>query len=319
MWKTLKFYCNPLDGRYEDLTKGKWYLNVFRDFTAGLIVAMIAIPLAMGLAIASGLKPEMGIIGGAVAALVGAAFGGSKYQVYGPTAAFIPIIAGLMGKYGSADPDAGHAFLVLASMICRRGADRVWDGSAGADRRLGSALHRRRLHDRHRRRHRPLASRRNARPAAQDGLPLHGQGARHLRADWFGQLVRRDDRPLDLRHHQGTAQDFGVHPRPDHRAGHRRPAVLHGLARRGAGPHQGSLRRDPHQPVQADRTGPAGTDGAGHPRPRLLRRGDRVCLGRRKPALLADGGSARGKRGDAVQPGQGTVGPGLGAGHRSAC
>ncbi len=117
MWKTLKFYCNPNDGRYEDLAKGPWPLNVFRDFTAGLIVAMIAIPLAMGLAIASGLKPEMGIIGGAVAALVGAMFGGSKYQVYGPTAAFIPIIAGLMGKYGSDDPAAGHAFLVLAAMI----------------------------------------------------------------------------------------------------------------------------------------------------------------------------------------------------------
>ncbi len=111
MWQTLKFFCNPNDGRYEDLAKGTWYLNVFRDFTAGLIVAMIAIPLAMGLAIASGLKPEMGIIGGAIAALVGAVFGGSKYQVYGPTAAFIPIILGLMTKYDS------HAFLVLASLI----------------------------------------------------------------------------------------------------------------------------------------------------------------------------------------------------------
>jgi SulP family sulfate permease len=111
MWRTLRFFCNPLDGRYEDLTKGTWYLNVFRDFTAGLIVAMIAIPLAMGLAIASGLKPEMGIIGGAIAALVGAAFGGSKYQVYGPTAAFIPIIASLMTAYHS------HAFLVLVSML----------------------------------------------------------------------------------------------------------------------------------------------------------------------------------------------------------
>jgi len=111
MWKTLTYFCNPWDGRFEDLTKGTWFLNVFRDFTAGLIVAMIAIPLAMGLAIASGLKPEMGIVGGAVAALVGAAFGGSKYQVYGPTAAFIPIIAGLMAAYDS------HAFLVLASMI----------------------------------------------------------------------------------------------------------------------------------------------------------------------------------------------------------
>ncbi len=117
MWKTLRHYCNPNDGRYEDLSKGPFWLNVFRDFTAGLIVAMIAIPLAMGLAIASGLKPEMGIIGGAVAALVGAMFGGSKYQVYGPTAAFIPIIAALMGKYGADDPAVGHGFLVLASMI----------------------------------------------------------------------------------------------------------------------------------------------------------------------------------------------------------
>ncbi len=117
MWKTIKFYVTPWDARFEDLTKGNWKLNVLRDFTAGLIVAMIAIPLAMGLAIASGLKPEMGIIGGAVAALVGALFGGSKYQVYGPTAAFIPIIAALMGKYGSEDPAAGHAMLVLASML----------------------------------------------------------------------------------------------------------------------------------------------------------------------------------------------------------
>jgi sulfate permease, SulP family len=110
MWRTLAHFLNPADGRYEDLGKGKWYLNVLRDFTAGLIVAMVAIPLAMGFAMASGLKPEQGIVGGAVAALVGALFGGSKYQVYGPTAAFIPIIAGLMAVYD-------HGFLVLASII----------------------------------------------------------------------------------------------------------------------------------------------------------------------------------------------------------
>ncbi|HEY8505572.1 MAG TPA: SulP family inorganic anion transporter, partial [Gemmataceae bacterium] len=110
MWSTLKLYLNPFDGRFEDLRKGKWYLNVLRDFTAGLIVAMVAIPLAMGFAMASGLQPEQGIVGGAVAGLVGALLGGSKYQVYGPTAAFIPVIAGLMATYN-------HAFLVLVSMI----------------------------------------------------------------------------------------------------------------------------------------------------------------------------------------------------------
>src|SRR5580765_1053216 len=110
MWQRFKLFINPFDGRYEDLWKGAWYQNVLRDFTAGLIVAMVAIPLAMGFAMASGLKPEHGIVGGAIAGLIGALFGGSKYQVYGPTAAFIPVIAGLMATYN-------HGFLVLVSII----------------------------------------------------------------------------------------------------------------------------------------------------------------------------------------------------------
>lgn len=87
------------DGRYEDMRPG-WKRTVFRDFTAGLIVAMVAIPLAMGFAIASGLNPIHGIVGGAFAGFIGALFGGSKYQVYGPTAAYIPIIFGVMVTYG---------------------------------------------------------------------------------------------------------------------------------------------------------------------------------------------------------------------------
>ncbi len=94
------YYMTPWDGRFEDLKRGSIALNIFRDFTAGLIVAMVAIPLAMGFAMASGLRPEQGIVGGAVAGLIGALFGGSKYQVYGPTAAFIPLIAALVGTHG---------------------------------------------------------------------------------------------------------------------------------------------------------------------------------------------------------------------------
>ncbi|HEY9230442.1 MAG TPA: SulP family inorganic anion transporter [Gemmatimonadaceae bacterium] len=107
----LRYYLNPLDARYEDLKRGDWRLNVMRDFTAGLIVAAVAIPLAMGFAMASGLRPEQGIVGGAIAGLIGALFGGSKYQVYGPTAAFIPVIGALMAKYND------HAMLVLASLL----------------------------------------------------------------------------------------------------------------------------------------------------------------------------------------------------------
>src|SRR5690242_70846 len=106
----LRYYLNPFDARFEDLKRGDWRLNVMRDFAAGLIVAAVAIPLAMGFAMASGLRPEQGIVGGAIAGVVGALWGGSKYQVYGPTAAFIPVIAGLMAKYN-------HSVLVLAALI----------------------------------------------------------------------------------------------------------------------------------------------------------------------------------------------------------
>jgi sulfate permease, SulP family len=106
----IAFFMQPFDGRYEDLLKGNRKMNIIKDLTAGLVVAMVAIPLAMGFAMASGLRPEQGIVGGAVAGLLGALFGGSKYQVYGPTAAFIPVIGGLMATYN-------HSFLVLVSII----------------------------------------------------------------------------------------------------------------------------------------------------------------------------------------------------------
>ena len=135
MWDRLKLFLNPIDGRYEDLRNGPWYLIVFRDFTAGLIVAMVAIPLAMGFAMASGLRPEHGIVGGAVAGLIGALFGGSKYQVYGPTAAFIPVIAGIMVSHGAEDPADG-ARLPRPGVDPRRrhphahGPVRAWAGSS---------------------------------------------------------------------------------------------------------------------------------------------------------------------------------------------
>jgi SulP family sulfate permease len=116
----LKKFNKFWDERFEDLTKETWLRTTYRDFSAGLIVAMTAIPMAMGFAIAMGLRPEQGIIAGALACIIGRTFGGSKYQVYGPTAAFIPIIASLMAKYGEAGGGTfaqGHGFLVLCSML----------------------------------------------------------------------------------------------------------------------------------------------------------------------------------------------------------
>ena len=108
-WVRLLYFLTPFDERYEDLAKGNLAANIARDLMAGLIVAMVAIPLAMGFAIASGLRPEQGIVGGAIAAIVGALFGGSKFQVYGPTAAFIPVIALMVHEYGT-------PFMILASL-----------------------------------------------------------------------------------------------------------------------------------------------------------------------------------------------------------
>ncbi|MEQ1571942.1 MAG: SulP family inorganic anion transporter, partial [Myxococcota bacterium] len=110
VWRRLKHFLTPFDDRFEDLLRGNVAANFAKDLGAGLVVALIAIPLAMGFAIASGLRPEQGIVGGAVAGFVGAMFGGSKYQVYGPTAAFIPIIAAIMAQYD-------HGFLVTASLL----------------------------------------------------------------------------------------------------------------------------------------------------------------------------------------------------------
>lgn len=88
--------------------------------SAGLIVALTAIPMAMGFAMAMGLRPEQGIIAGALGCVIGRTWGGSKYQVYGPTAAFIPIIGGLIAKYGEAGGGTlaeAHGFLVFVSLI----------------------------------------------------------------------------------------------------------------------------------------------------------------------------------------------------------
>ena len=116
----LRRFFTIFDARFEDLERKTWKKTVYRDFSAGLVVALTAIPMAMGFAMAMGLRPEQGIIAGALACIIGRTFGGSKYQVYGPTAAFIPVIAALMAKYGEANGGTfaqAHGFLVLVSII----------------------------------------------------------------------------------------------------------------------------------------------------------------------------------------------------------
>ncbi|MGK4333169.1 C4-dicarboxylic acid transporter DauA [Lonsdalea quercina] len=95
-----------------------------QDFIAGITVGIIAIPLAMALAIASGVPPQFGLYTAAVAGLITALCGGSRYSVSGPTAAFVVILYPVSQQYGLsglliATLLSGVFLLVLG--LCRMG------------------------------------------------------------------------------------------------------------------------------------------------------------------------------------------------------
>lgn len=73
----------------------------FKDVIAGIIVAIIALPLSIALAIASGVTPEAGLYTAIIAGFFIAFFGGSRVQIGGPTAAFVTIIYGIVTEFGT--------------------------------------------------------------------------------------------------------------------------------------------------------------------------------------------------------------------------
>jgi SulP family sulfate permease len=70
------------------------------DLASGLTVGLVALPLAMAFAIASGLAPEAGIYCAVVTGFLISALGGSKFQIGGPTGAFVVVVAGIVAAYG---------------------------------------------------------------------------------------------------------------------------------------------------------------------------------------------------------------------------
>ena len=100
---------------------GKSFIS---DFIAGIIVAIIALPLSIALAIASGASPEQGLYTAIVAGFVIALFGGSRVNISGPTAAFATIVAGIIATDGMsglviATVMAGIILIIMG--ICRMG------------------------------------------------------------------------------------------------------------------------------------------------------------------------------------------------------
>jgi sulfate permease, SulP family len=86
-----------LEAKRAGLFKTSHWLN---NLVAGIVVGVVALPLSMAFAIASGARPEQGIYTAIVAGLIVTLFGGSRLQIAGPTGAFIAVLAGITATYG---------------------------------------------------------------------------------------------------------------------------------------------------------------------------------------------------------------------------
>jgi sulfate permease, SulP family len=97
----------------------RWLPNII----SGLIVGVVALPLAMAFAIASGAKPEQGIYTAIVAGFLVSLLGGSRFQIAGPTGAFIVVLSGITSKYGI--DGLQIATLIAGLMLCFMGLARL--------------------------------------------------------------------------------------------------------------------------------------------------------------------------------------------------
>lgn len=91
----------PIATALTDTLRAGYGFSTFKsDLGAGAVVALIALPLSMALAIAVGLPPQHGLYTAIVAGIVTALLGGSRFQVSGPTAAFVAILAPIVTQHG---------------------------------------------------------------------------------------------------------------------------------------------------------------------------------------------------------------------------
>src|SRR6185436_293234 len=74
--------------------------QLMHDLLAGVVVGIVALPLAVAFAIASGVTPERGLWTAIIAGFLVSALGGSRVQIGGPTGAFVVIVYGIVQRYG---------------------------------------------------------------------------------------------------------------------------------------------------------------------------------------------------------------------------
>src|ERR1700676_4049218 len=82
------------------LREGYGVADLRADLISGLTVAIVALPLSMAIAIASGVTPDRGLYTAIVGGFVVSALGGSRFQIGGPAGAFIVLVAAAVEKYG---------------------------------------------------------------------------------------------------------------------------------------------------------------------------------------------------------------------------
>lgn len=102
-----EFGFDPEEVDRIDATDGRAFVC---DLLAGITVAIVALPLAIGFAIASGMTPAQGLWTAIVGGFLISFFGGSRVQIGGPTGAFVPIIAGIVAAQG-------HGGLAVATLL----------------------------------------------------------------------------------------------------------------------------------------------------------------------------------------------------------
>src|SRR5476651_1961063 len=83
-----------------DTLKNYSTAQFYKDIVAGIIVGIVALPLAIAFAIASGVSPEKGLFTAIIAGFIISALGGSRVQIGGPTGAFIVVVYGIVQQFG---------------------------------------------------------------------------------------------------------------------------------------------------------------------------------------------------------------------------
>src|SRR5262245_32185472 len=90
----------PLPKLIETVRRGYSVHALVTDPVAGITAGLVALPLAMAFAIASGVPPQNGLYCAVVAGFIISALGGSRTQIGGPTGAFVVVVAGIVSAYG---------------------------------------------------------------------------------------------------------------------------------------------------------------------------------------------------------------------------